>query len=977
MSQPGWPIMTMAADLTTRLRPRTGVHLYCDPGPIVMAHGPFLLIHKGSTGDRRLGVELPKPHTLVDLYTCNTVATQTTRFEMGAQGANRFPGTAEAVRRQKLTKFGLYRSLDTKYGKRIAFDLVMVHRRKGWLNMRPRHFVCAMIHFACSIFPFSPATAQDGLEAQQWVGEKWGNPVRLQAEDMEGRGKVLRATCEHGKQDKAIFSIARQWNAKELPFVVLDTRNDFHTEVGVAVAVSTGGEWTYFESSLRRPPKGGEFTRLVFDLSQPNFKCEKYHWIQGLPIENLNDVRKLFLVLFPQNRQEMGGVMHIDGIFTAKGLFEERPLAEPPFSMETDTPAALGDFNNDGLPDRVTFLPTFVLEKGDPGGKFADITASFKVGQPMKAGTWLDIDRDGFQDLETLSGNASRPRLLLGNGAGVFSEATNDWVFPSRLLPAGIRRVVAYDEEPDGDEDLYFEQADGSWLGWEHVSIHGERGTTALILHTEGAQNSASVRVSDEKGKSMGARQVVSSKATKPSAFSQAAFFVPPGRYSITVERGGKQSAAMTVQVDSPIQRVAITQDAVFALYPPRGVEIDGKMRPGEWDDAAKITDTLSYLDVKTKQEEVHSMTMWYRADSYGLYLCVKIEGDDFGDSLNADMLHVFFDNNADGVIKHGEDVRSFWSHIFNDYYLFQRPDRLWTERDPFLDGRGAVEHSNRNGIGDYVYELLIPWLSHDELDIAVSGDATLGLKVVFTETRKHGDYWMWGQGGLGKDGFPDSMHESGHTYAKLKVTGLSRTHGTPPGKVEVSIEAPKPGRTLRGQVVSQDGKPVPSARVTLSISSSPSGGQRVTTDAEGRYDLPFAPPPADAPADQRGHWVLVTSPNYAAMVKQVRPADQECNFALAPGLPLSGTVLDPEGQALPDAELIVDFGKFRWFARQGRTDAEGRFRFEHLPEEELRFVVTHHEKKLYHSQPVKAGVRDLTINVRSPARVQEKVKAP
>jgi len=157
--------------------------------------------------------------------------------------------------------------------------------------------------------PLAWAQPLDGLEKLKWKPEDWGNPVTFGTKDSAERGHILEAHCQHGEKDKVIFSLNRKWNARERPFLVMDVGSRFESEVGVAIAVSTGPRWNYFESSLRRPSRAGEFQRVVFDLSQPNFKCEKYHWIQGVPIEDVQDVRKLFIVLFPQNRRAMGGTV--------------------------------------------------------------------------------------------------------------------------------------------------------------------------------------------------------------------------------------------------------------------------------------------------------------------------------------------------------------------------------------------------------------------------------------------------------------------------------------------------------------------------------------------------------------------------------------------------------------------------------------------------------------------------------------------
>lgn len=67
-----------------------GVHLYCVPGPVVMANGPFLMIHKGYDSADTLAVDLPAARTVVDLYEGKTLATKAKRFNLEGKGCRTF-----------------------------------------------------------------------------------------------------------------------------------------------------------------------------------------------------------------------------------------------------------------------------------------------------------------------------------------------------------------------------------------------------------------------------------------------------------------------------------------------------------------------------------------------------------------------------------------------------------------------------------------------------------------------------------------------------------------------------------------------------------------------------------------------------------------------------------------------------------------------------------------------------------------------
>jgi len=159
----------------------------------------------------------------------------------------------------------------------------------------------AWIFISILIPAYSAPNAVDDLEKLRWQVGNWGNQIQYGLLDVEGRGKVLKANIlQQGGKDMAILQIGQRINAKEKPFLVFDMKHNYGWVVPVAMAVNAGP--TYFESSLRRFEVDGKYHRFVYDLSQANFKCAKYNWVQGVPIENVENIRNLFLILYPQRR---------------------------------------------------------------------------------------------------------------------------------------------------------------------------------------------------------------------------------------------------------------------------------------------------------------------------------------------------------------------------------------------------------------------------------------------------------------------------------------------------------------------------------------------------------------------------------------------------------------------------------------------------------------------------------------------------
>jgi hypothetical protein len=123
------------------------------------------------------------------------------------------------------------------------------------------------------------------------------------------------------------------------------------------------------------------------------------------------------------------------------------------------------DFDDDGDIDIVQFSsPTFLLWQNDGSGNFMDITGLSDISYPTYTGASEaiaeDFSGDGHSDLLVVT-NGSAPGYYLGDGTGVFSDATESSGL-SGVTSTWI--VAAFDKENDGDKDLIIRSSGGELI---------------------------------------------------------------------------------------------------------------------------------------------------------------------------------------------------------------------------------------------------------------------------------------------------------------------------------------------------------------------------------------------------------------------------------------------------------------------------------------------------------------------------------
>lgn len=163
------------------------------------------------------------------------------------------------------------------------------------------------------------------------------------------------------------------------------------------------------------------------------------------------------------------------------------------------------------------------------------------------------------------------------------------------------------------------------------------------------------------------------------------------------------------------------------------------------------------------------------------------------------------------------------------------------------------------------------------------------------------------------------------------------------------------------GRIVDADGKPIVGAEVNLmmqpygifrdgSLQRLNAGGSyttfRAKTEADGTYAFRNIPP--DNAAQQYAYTLTANHPQYLSRLKRYMP-----NELLGPGWEITlekgnhvrGLVVDEAGKPIPNVQITAQYNPAEVVWPTRTTDAEGRFRFDNLPDLPVQLVarsVTH-----------------------------------
>lgn len=165
-------------------------------------------------------------------------------------------------------------------------------------------------------------------------------------------------------------------------------------------------------------------------------------------------------------------------------------------------------------------------------------------------------------------------------------------------------------------------------------------------------------------------------------------------------------------------------------------------------------------------------------------------------------------------------------------------------------------------------------------------------------------------------------------------------------------------GVTIEGRVLNQAGQPIPRASVTVGALR---GMARVdlNTDAEGRFRA--------AGLEPRHTRFVIQAAGHATTTRTLRlePRPKTIEFRLSPGRPLRGRVVDAAGKPAVGA-VVVGALSNNWeaFQRRMETDAEGRFRWDDAPDEDVELFAASAGSKESGKMTVAPGQEDILIRL-------------
>ncbi|MDA0373219.1 MAG: sigma-70 family RNA polymerase sigma factor [Planctomycetota bacterium] len=185
-------------------------------------------------------------------------------------------------------------------------------------------------------------------------------------------------------------------------------------------------------------------------------------------------------------------------------------------------------------------------------------------------------------------------------------------------------------------------------------------------------------------------------------------------------------------------------------------------------------------------------------------------------------------------------------------------------------------------------------------------------------------------------DGYTANVEIRAEGYTVARADNLVARYRAQPTDRVIALVT---GATLRGRVVTPDGAPIIGAYVECRPTAVPTGApdasaktaanNKVRTTSDGSFTLPYLVP---GPVE-----LLVTDDEWGShrerLFVQARSEDQVIEVVMSAGSSIEGIARDAAGRGLPKARIQIRpaTGETKGATRTATTDADGRFRVDHL----------------------------------------------
>ena len=180
---------------------------------------------------------------------------------------------------------------------------------------------------------------------------------------------------------------------------------------------------------------------------------------------------------------------------------------------------------------------------------------------------------------------------------------------------------------------------------------------------------------------------------------------------------------------------------SVHTAIPPT---IDGVFNSTEWSGAFHFSTQMDLYDLMTPSIPLYSLniSIWIMNDGMNIYICVVIENETYNDALEGDMLAFIFDNDFNRVLdinEHGWWMQTDPTGVYysaHDTHYDGASFPLDISMGGTEDGAAAFSHTNMidGALGDYTFEIWMPFGSLDSRDLQLSNGSQCGVKLIYLD---------------------------------------------------------------------------------------------------------------------------------------------------------------------------------------------------------------------------------------------------